>query len=60
MQGRRTRFAHKQNKLSYIDDKNNVNKIRPINSLYNKMESAMISFSYNSPKCDTFNTVQLS
>ena len=44
MQGRRTRFAHKQNKLSYIDDKNNVKKIIPINSLYNKVESTMILF----------------
>jgi hypothetical protein len=44
MQGRRTAFTHKQNKLSYIDDKNNVNKSSRINSLYNKVESKMILF----------------
>jgi hypothetical protein len=44
MQWRRTKFTHKQNKLSYIDDKNNVNKCRPINYLYNKVESTVILF----------------
>jgi len=46
MQGRHTKFTHEQNKLLYIDDKSNVNKSRPINSLYtnNKVESTMILF----------------